>query len=88
MIQRSRIAPPSDAQMLRRHCGKGPPRLARAALRQVTVAVVLACMVYALPGLVGPGFFHDRVGNALAFAAVGEWARATLVAAFESIPVW
>lgn len=87
MIQKSRIAPPSEVQAVRRQRGKRPVHPARAALRHVAVAV-LAGAVYALPKLLGPDFFHDWIGGAMAFAAAaGDWVRTALVVAFESIPV-
>lgn len=88
VIQKSRIAPPSEAQAVRRQRGRRPLRPAQAALRHVAVAVLLAGAVYALPKLFGPDFFHDRIVGAMAFgAAAGDWVRTALAIAFESIPV-
>ena len=88
MVQRSRLAPPSDALSLRRERRGGPPRPARAASRHALLAVFFAGAACALPGLVGPGEVRDLAGAVSASAsAAGGWARAALVAAFESIPV-
>ena len=69
--------------------GKAPLRPTRAALRHLASLALFAALVYALPKLLGPGFFHDQARGVAAFAtATGEWVRAALAAAFRSIPVW
>jgi hypothetical protein len=51
------------------------------------LAVFFAGAACALPGLVGPGAVRDLAGAVSLRSAAGGWARAALVAAFESIPV-
>ena len=88
MVQRSRIAPESDVRSLGKRRGKAPLRPVQATLRNLVVLVLLVALVYALPKLFGPGFFHDQARGVVAFAAAaGDWARAALSAAFQSIPV-
>lgn len=88
MVQRSRIAPPSDVRSLQQQRREGLPHPGRAALKHLAIAVLLAGAAYASPRLFGPGFFHDQLHGAVAFAAsAGEWVRTALVAAFQSIPV-
>lgn len=88
MAHRSRIAPPSDLRSLRQQGRAGRSRPVQAALKHVVAAAVLAGTFYALPKVFGPAFFHDQFGGAVSSAAAaGRWARAALVAAFESIPV-
>lgn len=88
MVHRSRIAPPSDLRSLRQEGRASRSRPVQAALKHVVAAVLLAGAFYALPKVFGPAFFHDQLGGAVsAAAAAGEWVRAALVAAFESIPV-
>lgn len=92
MNRRSRIAPESEVRSLRqgRRRGKGPSRPDRiAAFRNVSALVLLAVLACALlPALSGPHFFFDRARDAVALAvAAGEWLRAALAAAFQSIPV-
>ncbi len=88
MVQRSRIAPESDLRTLGKRRGKAPSRPAQATLRNLAALVLLVALVCALPRLFGPGFFHDQARGVAAFAiAAGDWARAALSAAFQSIPV-
>ncbi len=88
MVQRSRIAPPSDLRSVRQQRRAGPPRPARAAFKHMAAGAVLAGAVYALPALVGPWPPHDARDGARAIAvAAGGWTRAAFVAAFQSIPV-
>lgn len=88
MLQKSRIAPPSDLWSLRRQGRAGGPHPIQATLKHVLAAVVLAGAFYALPKIFGPALFHDKFNGAMAGAAIaGEWVRTALVVAFESIPV-
>lgn len=88
MVQRSRIAPMSEAASVRAKKGRGPLRPAQVAAKHVSILVLLACLLYALPKILGPSFLHDRASGLMASAAAaGGWVRATLVVGFESIPV-
>ncbi len=89
MIQRSRIAPVSEVRSLRQHRGKAPLRPAEAAFRNVmALVIVAAALAYAWPTLFGPAFLHDQARSAAALViTAGDWARAALAAAFQSIPV-
>ncbi len=87
MVQRSRVAPVSEVRSLRAG-GKPRARRVEAFLRNGTLLVLIAALVFVLPKFVGPGFLHDQARGAMGFAAVaGQWARDALVAAFQSVPV-
>lgn len=88
--QRSRIASVSEVGPLRKGRGKENPPPDRAAMRSVSVLVLLVCLVGAsLPMVFGPRFYSDRAADLVAFAVTaGHWLRAMLAAAFQSIPVW
>ena len=88
MLQRSRFAPAHDSWSAGKPGGRTWSRPARAALKHAAALALLAGLVWAMPKLLGPGFFHDQARAAIGLAAaVGEWARAALAAAFQSIPV-
>ena len=88
MTQRSRIGPPSDLRSLRQQGRAGWSCPSRAALKNVAAAVLLAGAFFALPKVVGPNFLHDLLSGGLAAAiAAGDWMRAALAYAFDSIPV-
>lgn len=88
MIQRSRIAPPSDVRSLRQQRRGSLPHPGRTALMHAALAALLVGALFASPGVFGPGFVQEQLRGAMAFAAAaGEWARAAMVAAFQSIPV-
>ncbi len=88
MAQRSRIAQESEVRSLRERRLQAPVRPHRVALRNLSALVLFAALVYALPALFRPDFFFDQARGVAAFAiAAGDWARAALSAAFQSIPV-
>ena len=88
MTQRSRIAPPSDLRSLRQQGRAGWSCPSRAALKNIALAILLAGAFFALPRFVGPNFFPHLLSGALTTViAAGDWMRAALAYAFDSIPV-
>lgn len=88
MVQRSRIAPPSDLRSLKKSRGGGSAGRAVAVLKNAAMLVLLVALFFALPKVLGPGFWHDQARGVVAFVyAVGEWLRAALSAAFLGIPM-
>ena len=87
MVQRSRIAPESDVRSLKKRRGQAPVDLHRIALRNLAALVLLAALICGLPAFFRPDFFSDQARGLMGFAAAaGEWVRAALAAAFNSIP--
>ena len=87
MVQRSRIAPEPEVGWLRKRRGPAPARPHQIAIRNLVALVLLAALVCSLPAFLGPYFFEDQAKGLVAFAvAAGDWARAALAAAFNSIP--
>lgn len=89
MVQKSRIAPESDARAVSKRGRKPPVRPGRTAFRNIVSLVFLASLLYGLPALFGPYVFHDLAHGAMrSAAAFGEWVRVVSWMLFRSIPVF
>lgn len=88
MVQRSRIAPPSDLRSLKKSRGRGSAGRAVAVLKNAAMLVLLVALFFTLPKILGPGFWHDQARGVVAFLHVaGDWLRAALSVAFLGVPV-
>jgi len=87
--QKSRIAPLSEAEALRRRPEKGAWRAAQAMMKNVAGIGLLVGAAFTLPQFLDAGALQNRLVAALqALAAAGEWAWMLVTVAFRSIPVW
>lgn len=87
MVHRSSGGSTSDMRALKKGGGKTRPRRAGALLKNLASLALLVALLFALPKILGPGFWQDQAREVAGFVAgAGAWVRAALLAAFQSIP--